>query len=85
MNGNVPPTNIMQVKEDRKRLKHKGIKSPDLNRMTYFIHDKKLRATYFFHTKEKYAAHYQRLIKESPPENFIVSHPRLCKKNTKTI
>ena len=81
MNENVPSPNRSQVIEDKRKLKNKGIKSPDIKRMTYFIHDKKLRATYFYREPGKYIKKYRELLKESVPENFIISHPDLCKKS----
>jgi hypothetical protein len=77
MNENKPDTNIIQVKEDRKRLKSKGIKSPVLKELPYSIYDKKHRARFFFATKAKYIEAHKRLAKNSGIEYLKVSHPKL--------
>jgi|GEM_PF-5665528 len=82
MNDNVPSPNRQQVREDKAKLKRKGIKSPKVKEMVFFIHDKRLRATYFFYTSEKYVNRFNELINESPSGNFIISHPELlCTKS----
>ena len=85
MNENSPSSNPVQVIEDKRKLRLKGIKSPDIKRMTYFIYDKRLRALYFFRESEKYIKRYRDLTKESLSDNFKVSHPDLlCQKTIST-
>jgi hypothetical protein len=77
MNENKPNPNLQQVKEDRKKIKSKGIKSPVLKDLPYFIYDKKHRAKFFFATKKKYKESYNRLFKTIDAEYLKVSHPKL--------
>lgn len=77
MNKNNPDTNILQIRDDRKRLKSKGIKSPALKDLPYYIYDKRQRAKFFFATKKKYRETYERLTKQSGKEFLKVSHPKL--------
>jgi len=71
--------NSKQVKQTKKELKRKGIKSPDLTKKRYRITDERTRTVHYFSKKEAYLNCFNRLTADRLSSEFKLSHPRLCK------
>jgi hypothetical protein len=82
---NRPSTNSEMVNESKKRLKAKGIKSPNTTEMPFVIHDTLSRATYYFRKESCYVNKYKLLTQDSLGEHLILSHPELCTKMTTVL
>ena len=73
VNNLVPNKDV--VSDDKKKLKRKGIKSPDHTKMDYRIFDTSSQTTYYFLTREKYESKAQELSKVIDPKKLKFSHP----------
>ncbi len=74
--------NRIRVKEDRMNLRRKGIKSPNVRKLKFYIYDKKEKAKFFYATEERYRSAFKRMVKQKDysPGDFDLSHPELCQK-----
>lgn len=77
MNNSAPETNKEHVKNTLRSLKKDGIKSPNINEMSFHIHYKTSRTWYFY--RQENEKHYRNMIKKLadlyPCHIFELSHP----------
>ena len=76
MNNNAPKTNKEHVSDTKRELKRKGFKSPNINSMSFHIHDKTSRTWYFYlpENEEHYKYMVKKLAKLYPDHVFDLFH-----------
>lgn len=57
----IPGINRIKPAHDREVLKHKHVKSPDVSKMQFQIHDPKMKCVVYFTTLERKNRYIQRL------------------------
>lgn len=77
MNENAPSSLTIQAREDKRTIKRKGIKAPDIKDLPYSIYDKRQKAKFFFGSKEKFDYALERLTKQSGIDNLKITTPKL--------
>ncbi len=76
MNENAPSSLTIQAREDKRTIKRKGIKAPNIKDLPYSIYDKRQRAKFFFASKERFDYALEKLIKESGIDSLTIKVPK---------